>query len=411
MAHYSISQLKSFQTTKYRFLGHERQNKAYAELAKKEKQAVLDKANKASKELDAKVDAVFHKRGGFVFHVISVILAALLLIGGFSFFQPVISFDFDHVLEVYDRKVAENPDIIPDGMRSDYEIAHGLTDKRYSEQQIEEAKERYYTWRTNECELLTGGCMLLVALLICGLYAVVLVASADRSSPWVGIHGIFIGLIIFYILCWIVFVFRGAWDGVDGVFSAIGAILNALLMLIVTPFGAFVFVFRAGYVMVISALLAPLALMLGYIAYAIAHALFVMVNKGGRGTSKEASQLLAKKKAILVNCPKRAEEVYKQIRAKITPNPYKEDYDFIPTDVRNEVDSILHVIETGYARDYVSAKVFLQQQKNHRELVAQRERQHKENMQQNAAMQRAVEANTKAIREASNKEVEVYIYY
>lgn len=411
MAYYSIAQLEAFQTTQYRYLQHEQQNKAYAELAKKEKQAVIDKTNKAVKDIDANLDRIFYNKGGSLFHVISIILAVLLFIGGFSFLQPMLSFDFDDVLAAYDQKAAENPDIIARGERDDYEISHGLTDKYYSQQQIDEATEKYITWRTNECELLTGGCMLLTALLILLLFSLVLGFSADRVKPWKGIHGIFIGLIVYYVVCWIVFVCRGSWEGVDGIFSFIGAILNTLLMLVVTPFGALVFVFRAGYVMVLQALMVPLALTLGYVAYSIGYNVFLQNNQGISCTSEEATQLLKQKKAIIDNCPKKAEEVYKQIRAKMTVNPYKKAYEDIPVDVRNEVDAILSVIKNGYARDYVGAKQFLRQERNHKELMAQRERHHKENMRQYADIQRAVEANTQAIREANSKEVDVYIYY
>ena len=109
MAIYSLAQLKNFAHIRACYHSHEKQNKAYADLAKKEKQAVLDRANAATKEIDQKVDSVYYKKGAYVFHIISVILALVLFVGCFSFLQPALSFDFDDVLTAYDQKAKEKP--------------------------------------------------------------------------------------------------------------------------------------------------------------------------------------------------------------------------------------------------------------------------------------------------------------
>ena len=412
MAIYSLAQLKNFAHIRACYHSHERQNKAYADLAKKEKQAVLDRANAATKEIDQKVDAIYYKKGAYVFHIISVILALVLFVGCFSFLQPVLSFDFDDVLTAYDQKAKEKPSIVADGIMHYFEGAYSDGEGGYLDEPIEgEDLEKYEEWRTTECELLVGGCMLLAALVILLLSFVVTVCISGRAKPWSALLFIMGGLIVFYVLCYIVFVCRGAWNDVTGLFSFIGAILNIILMLVVSPFGALVFVFRAGYVMFLAALLAPAMLTLGYVAYSTGYAIFLANNDGNSSTSAEATALVRKKKSIIANCPKEAEAVYKSIMAKITPNPYKKSLDQVPYDVEQDLSDLIWAWENGYAWDYVSARQFVQQQKNHKALLQQREAQQKEMSRQLAKIQQSVDQQTQAIRDAANKAVDVYIHY
>ena len=197
----------------------------------------------------------------------------------------------------------------------------------------------------------------------------------------------------------------------DGIFSFIGQVLNLLLMLVVSPFGAFAFIGRAGYVMALPAVFAPLALTAGYVVYACAHSAFVKKNSGKTPSSKVAAELIEKQRSIARICPQKAEEIYGQIMAKISPNPYKNAYFDIPSDIRDELDAVIGVIEKGYARTSVDAKQFLQRQKNHRELMEMQERHHREEASQRADIKRAIDANTAAIIEASQKSVDVYIHY
>ena len=411
MAEYSYQQLRKFSQTKQKYLNHEYQNKVYAEMAKKEKQAVIDKSKKAVADLDLKIDDVFFKGKGVAIHIVSLVIAVLLFIGGFTFLKPGLSYDFDDVVAAYDAKVESDPDIIPDGLRLSYDIAFGLTDRYYSDSRIEEETATYLEWRTNECELLTGGCMLLAAVVILILFGIQNSLSIGRSNDFAPSKIITAFLLAFYVLCWLVFVCRGAWGEVDGIFSFIGQVLNLLLMLVVSPFGAFAFIGRAGYVMALPALFAPLALTAGYVVYACAHSAFVKKNSGKTPSSKVAAELIEKQRSIARICPHKAEEIYGQIMAKISPNPYKNAYFDIPSDIRDELDAVIGVIEKGYARTSVDAKQFLQRQKNHRELMEMQERHHREEASQRADIKRAIDANTAAIIEASQKSVDVYIHY
>jgi uncharacterized membrane protein len=253
--------------------------------------------------------------------------------------------------------------------------------------------------------------MLLVAVVVSILLTISNSLSKKRSNDFAPIKAIMTFLLVFYIICWLVFVFRGAWGEVTGIFSFIGQVLNLLLMLVVSLFGAFVFVFRAGYVMVLPALFAPTVMTAGYVVYKYVHSAFVKKNSGKNPSSKAAADLITKQKNIIRNCPQKANEIYDQIMAKITPNPYKKAYADIPADIIDQVDDVISVIDKGFARSSVDAKQFLQIQKNHRELMEMHERHHREEMNQRADMRRAIEANTAAIIEANNKSIDVYIYY
>jgi len=410
MAQYSLAQLQSFSQAQYRYLQHENQNKAYAELAKREKQAVLDKTEKATKDLDAKVEKHFYDKGGIAIHIVALVIAAVILIGSFTFFNPTLSFYFKDVLQAYDNKIAEDYTILPSAPEQNYEIMNGLTDKYYSDAQIEKSTNEYMDWRYNECELLTGGTLLLTAILL-------LLLMAGKESffekittlKWAKI--MIFACIAYCLAAGLVFICRGAWNDVHGFFAIIGAILNTLLMIVTTPFGAVVFIFRAGYVMALPFLLIAITFILGDAIYLLALNRVIASNQTIGQNGGQIAKWLAKKKEIVDNCPQKAEAIYKQIRAKITPNPYKAAYDAIPADIRNELTQLIWAIEKGYARDFVGARQFLQQQKNHKELMEQRERHHKESQRQAASIQRSIESQTQAIRDAANKEVEVYFYY
>jgi Fe2+ transport system protein B len=161
MAIYILAQLNNFSNTLYKHQQHEFQNQAYADLAKKEKQKVLDKAEQAKKNIDTALDGIFYKKCGAIFHIVSIALAVILFIGCFTFFNPALSFDFDDVISAYDEKAKEKPSIIADGLIDSFEKAYSDGEGGYLDEPIEgENLDRYETWRTNECEILVGGCFL-----------------------------------------------------------------------------------------------------------------------------------------------------------------------------------------------------------------------------------------------------------
>jgi flagellar motility protein MotE (MotC chaperone) len=412
MAIYTLTDLKNFSTTISNYKRHEQQNQAYAELAQKEKKKVIDKTEQAKENIDKRLDEIFYKKGAQIFHIVSIALAVILFIGCFTFFNPVLSFDFDDVISAYDEKAKEKPSIIADAFIRSFENAYSDGEGGYLDEPIPgDALDKYEEWRTNECEILIGGCMLWVALIIFGLAIVAMHFAKQRTKPWNPVIGVMGAFAIFYLLCWIVFVCRGAWGDVTGIFSFIGSVFNVILSLVVSPFGAIIFVFRAGYVMALAALLAPVTLALGFIAYRIGYAIFLANNDGLSSTSVEATALVARKNAIIENCPREAEEVYNKIMAKITPNPYQKAKNLIPCDIEKDLYSLIYVWEKGYARDFVGARQFLQQQKNHQDLINQREAHHRAEQRQHAELIQSIDRQTQAIRDAANKEVDVYIHY
>ena len=412
MAIYTLAQLKDFSNTLYKHSQHEYQNQAYRDLAQKEKQKVLDKTDGAVKKIDAELDRIFYSKGAPIFHIVSIVMAVVLFIGCFTFLRPAISFDFDDVVEAYDEKAKEKPSIIPNAIVHHFEGAYGDGEGGYlAEPNPGEHLDEYEKWRTEECTILVGGCMFLAALLIGAFAFFASYISEKRTRNWKGIIitlGVTAGLCA---LCWIIFVCKGAWGDVTGLFSFIGSVLNVILMLVISPFGALVFVFRAGYVMFLAAILAPLSLFLGYVAYSLGYAVFLANNDGLSSSSEEATKLVAKKKSIIANCPKEAESMYNKILAKITPNPYEKAKSLIPCDLQKDLGDLIYALENGYAHDYIEARQYVQQQKNHKALLEQRERQHKEQQRQLSDLRNSVDRQTQAIRDAANKEVDVYIHY
>ena len=408
---YSLAQLKSFQSIKSNYNAHQRQNQAYRDLAQKEKQSVLDRADKATKEIDKKIENRFYKKGGLLVHVAALVIALIILLGTFTFFQPTFSFKFENVVEAYDKKVAEDYTILPDIPKRHYEIMNGLTDRYYSPSQIEESTAEYLEWRKNECELLMGGTFILTAIFLLVLQAII-VAKFGSNTNDIAWAPIILAISIFGCFVFgLIFICKGAWNDVHGLFGFIGAILNVILMIITTPFGGFRFIFRAGYVMALPVILICSSILLGYILYFLAHKLVVAINQNKGENDGEIAKLLTKKKAIIANCPKEAEKVYQSIMAKITPNPYKNAFSQIPFDIVNELDQLISVWEKGYARDFVGARLYLQDQRNHKQLMEQRERHHQEDMRRMASIESAIQQETQAIRDAANKTVDVYIYY
>ena len=396
MAGISVQRLYEIRDIRGKYESFEAANGNARKKAESERQKIKShfetKANDTKVKIDKHIEDKCRKKRVLPFGIASVLICVMIVIGAFSFLQPIMSFNTNTVIEIYDNAVAENNNLLPSGIRKTYEYAF-QTEPSFTntEEKIEENRQKYYDWRTGEVYT----CLIGNAILFLILHAVLMGIGSAKNNA--GLICIPISLAIVFDLIMLVVFFIKA-TGAVGFF-------NALIGGLFASIGAIPFIFYAGY----SFWLAPLLV-------AIVSVIFTLIcesacKKLAEDCMKNDATVVAlikEKNEYLRKSKDNAKAAYDKIMATIKPNPHSSSFHAIRESYLtygSELYDIIWAIENHYASDIVSARQFLDQRKRDKAIADQLKR-NADAAYKQAEAQMAQAQATKAL---ANRPVEVKV--